>query len=163
MLRHSPFCLEVSLTLTPQNLAQHAGQQIALSEWIEIDQARIDAFAAATGDHQFIHVDPVRAAAGPFGATIAHGFLTLSLLAGEFMTRGGMPEIQGGKLTVNYGLNKVRFIAPVRVGRRLRNRAVLQGVEQGAGFVQLTVQNTIEIDGEDKPACIAETVFRVYV
>lgn len=156
------------MTLTPQNLAQHAGQQIALSEWIDIDQARIDAFAAATGDHQFIHVDPQRAAAGPFGATIAHGFLTLALLAGEFMTHGGMPDIQGGKMTVNYGLNKVRFIAPVRVGRRLRNRAVLQsveqgGVEQGAGFVQLTVQNTIEIDGEDKPACVAETVFRVYL
>ncbi|THF87285.1 MaoC family dehydratase [Deinococcus sp. KSM4-11] len=146
-----------------EELAAHVGQEVALSAWIEIDQARIDAFAAATGDHQFIHVDPERAAHGPFGATIAHGFLTLSLLAGEFMTRGGAPHIDGSRLTVNYGLNRVRFITPVKVGSTLRNRAVLLAVEPGDGYVQITVLNTIEIDGEPRPACTAESVFRVYV
>lgn len=151
------------MTLTPQNIAQYVGQQVALSEWVQIDQARIDTFARATGDFQFIHVDAEQAAAGPFGTTIAHGFLTLSLLAGELMTCGGMPDIVGGKMTVNYGLNRVRFIAPVRVGRRIRSRAVLLGAEPGQGYLQLTVQNTIEIEGEEKPACTAETVFRVYL
>lgn len=144
-------------------LAAHVGQQIALSEWVPITQPRINAFAEATGDHQFIHVDAEKAAAGPFGTTIAHGFLTLALLAGDFMTLGGMPQIAGGKMTVNYGMNKVRFIAPVKVGSSLRNRAVLQQAEQHPGFWQLTIQNTIEIQGEEKPACIAETVFRVYL
>lgn len=150
-------------TINASDLAAHVGQEIALSQWVPISQERINAFADATGDHQFIHVDADKAAAGPFGTTIAHGFLTLALLAGDFMTLGGMPHIDGGKMTVNYGLNKVRFIAPVRVGSSLRNRAVLQQVEQHPNFLQLTVQNTIEIQGEDKPACIAETVFRVYL
>ncbi|WP_155300014.1 MaoC family dehydratase [Deinococcus kurensis] len=149
--------------LRPDELAAHVGQQVALSEWVEVTQARIQAFADATGDQQFIHVDPERAAQGPFGGTIAHGFLTLSLLAGEFMTRGGSPEIEGARMVVNYGLNRVRFIAPVRAGARLRNRAVLQAAEPGTGFVQITVLNTIEIDGSDKPACTAESVFRVYL
>ncbi|GHF36768.1 MaoC family dehydratase [Deinococcus metalli] len=149
--------------MRPDELAAHVGQPVALSEWIEITQDRIDAFADATGDHQFIHVDPERAAQGPFGTTIAHGFLTLSLLAGDFMTRGGAPHIDGARLTVNYGLNRVRFITPVRVGARLRNRAVLQAAEPGDGYVQITVLNTIEIDGEARPACTAESVFRVYV
>lgn len=139
------------------------GQEVALSEWILVDQARINAFADATGDHQFIHVDAEKAAQGPFGTTIAHGFLTLSLLAGEFMTHGGSLRIEGGKMTINYGLNRVRFMSPVKAGSRLRNRAVLQGVEDGQGYVQVTVQNTIEIEGEDKPACITESVFRVYL
>ena len=151
------------MPLTPQNIAQHVGQQVALSEWVTVDQARIDAFARATGDFQFIHVDAEKAAAGPFGTTIAHGFLTLSLLAGEFATHGGSLRLEGGKMTINYGLNRVRFLTPVRVGSRLRNRAVLQHVEQGQGYLQITVQNTIEIDGQDKPACIAESVFRVYL
>jgi len=149
--------------LRPDELAGKVGQQVALSEWVEVTQARIQAFADATGDQQFIHVDPERAAQGPFGGTIAHGFLTLSLLAGEFMTRGGSPEIEGARMVVNYGLNRVRFIAPVRAGTRLRNRAVLQAAEPGTGFVQITVLNTIEIDGSDKPACTAESVFRVYL
>ncbi|AWT37650.1 MaoC family dehydratase [Deinococcus arenae] len=149
--------------MNPQDLQTHLGQQVALSEWVEVTQARIQAFADATGDQQFIHVDPERAAQGPFGGTIAHGFLTLSLLAGEFMTRGGSPEIEGARMVVNYGLNRVRFIAPVRAGARLRNRAVLQAAEPGTGFVQITVLNTIEIDGSDKPACTAESVFRVYL
>lgn len=147
----------------PEELSPSVGQEVALSAWVEITQARIDAFAHATGDHQFIHVDQEKAAQGPFGTTIAHGFLTLSLLAGEFMTHGGAPHIEGARLTVNYGLNRVRFITPVRVGARLRNRAVLQAAEPGDGFVQITVANTIEIDGETRPACTAESVFRVYL
>lgn len=146
-----------------EELAGKVGQEIARSEWIPVTQERINAFADATGDHQFIHINPEKAAQGPFGTTIAHGFLTLSLLAGEFMTHGGMPDIQGARITVNYGLNKVRFIAPVKVGSSLRNRGVLQALEQGAGYLQITVQNTIEVQGEDKPACVAEVVFRVYL
>ncbi|UBV45133.1 MaoC family dehydratase (plasmid) [Deinococcus taeanensis] len=149
--------------MKPQDLQAHVGQQVALSAWTEITQERINAFAAATGDHQFIHVDAERAAQGPFGTTIAHGFLTLSLLAGDFMSLGGAPQIEGARLTVNYGLNRVRFITPVRSGARLRNRAVLQAAEPGAGFVQITVANTIEIEGEARPACTAESVFRVYL
>lgn len=150
-------------TLTPASVADHIGQEVARSEWILVDQERIDAFAAATGDHQFIHVDPVRAGAGPFGTTIAHGFLTLSMLAGEFMNTGGAPHIEGAKMVVNYGLNRVRFITPVRSGARLRNRAVLVSAETGTGHLQLTVLNTIEIEGEDRPACTAESIFRVYL
>lgn len=149
--------------MKPTELGAHLGEQVALSEWIEITQERINAFADATGDHQFIHVDAAQAAAGPFGAPIAHGFLTLSLLAGEFSQRGGAVRIEGGRMTVNYGLNRVRFISPVRVGRRLRNRAVLQAADHGEGFVQITVLNTIEIEGEERPAATAESVFRVYL
>lgn len=145
------------------DLQAKLGQQIALSEWVPITQERIQAFANATGDQQFIHTDPVRAAAGPFGAPIAHGFLTLSLLAGELANAGGGVQIDGGKLTVNYGLNKVRFVAPVKVGSRIRNRAVLQELEEGQGYAQLTVVNTIEIEGQDKPACVAESLLRVYL
>lgn len=145
------------------DLQAKLGQQIALSEWVPITQERIQAFADATGDQQFIHTDSVRAAAGPFGAPIAHGFLTLSLLAGELANAGGGVQIDGGKLTVNYGLNKVRFVAPVKVGSRIRNRAVLQELEEGQGYAQLTVVNTIEIEGQDKPACVAESLLRVYL
>ncbi|UQN09966.1 MaoC family dehydratase [Deinococcus sp. QL22] len=150
-------------TLVAAELPQHIGQEVALSEWIEITQERINAFADATGDHQFIHVDAEQAAAGPFGTTISHGFLTLSLLAGEFMNRGGAPQIEGVRMTVNYGLNRVRFIAPVPAGSRLRNRAVLQSAEAGAGYMQISVLNTIELEGSDKPAATAESVFRVYL
>lgn len=151
-----------------EELSGYTGQEVALSEWIEITQSRIDAFAHATGDHQFIHVDAQRAAAGPFGTTIAHGFLTLSLLAGEFMSRGGAPHIEGAQLVVNYGLNRVRFITPVRPGARLRNRALLEAAQHSSvdapqDFVQITVLNTVEIEGEARPACTAESVFRVYL
>ena len=145
------------------DLQARLGQQLALSEWVPITQERVQAFADATGDQQFIHTDPVRAAAGPFGAPIAHGFLTLSLLAGELANAGGGVRIDGGQLAVNYGLNRVRFMAPVRVGSRIRNRAVLQALEEGQGYVQLTVLNTIEIEGQDKSACVAESLLRVYL
>ena len=144
-------------------LQARLGQQLALSEWVPITQERVQAFADATGDQQFIHTDPVRAAAGPFGVPIAHGFLTLSLLAGELANAGGGIRIDGGQLTVNYGLNKVRFVVPVKVGSRIRNRAALQALDEGQGYVQLTVVNTIEIEGQDKPACVAESLFRVYL
>ncbi|MBZ9713616.1 MaoC family dehydratase [Deinococcus multiflagellatus] len=149
--------------MKPAELAAHLGQEVACSGWVEVTQARIDAFAHATGDHQFIHTDPVRAAAGPFGGTVAHGFLTLSLLAGEFMTQGGVPTIEGARLVVNYGLNRVRFITPVRAGARLRARAVLQAAQEGEGHVQLTLGNTIEIEGEARPACTAEVVYRIFL
>ena len=145
------------------DLSSQIGQQIALSEWVLITQERVNAFAEATGDRQFIHVDPQRAAQTPFGGPIAHGFLTLSLLAGEFAVTGGSPRLEGARMVVNYGLNRVRFVAPVPVGSRLRNRSVLQGVEEGAGYLQLTLLNTIEIEGQDKPAAIAETLMRVYL
>ena len=145
------------------DLQARLGQQLALSEWVPITQERVQAFADATGDQQFIHTDPVRAAAGPFGVPIAHGFLTLSLLAGELANAGGGIRIDGGQLTVNYGLNKVRFVVPVKVGSRIRNRAALQALDEGQGYVQLTVVNTIEIEGQDKPACVAESLFRVYL
>ena len=149
--------------LTPQQLPALTGQELAVSEWVTVTQERIDLFAEATGDHQFIHVDPDKAARGPFGTTVAHGFMSLSMLAGDFLSGGGMPEISGAKMLLNYGLNRVRFPAPVRVGSRLRSRATLQSVEQGQGFLQLTVVNTIEIEGESKPACTAESLFRVYL
>ena len=149
--------------LTPQQLPGLVGQEIAVSDWVEVTQERINLFADATGDHQFIHVDPERAAQGPFGTPVAHGFMSLSMLAGDFLNGGGMPAIEGARVTLNYGLNRVRFPTPVRVGSRLRSHATLQSVEQGQGFLQMTVLNTIEIDGESKPACVAETVFRVYL
>ena len=151
----------MSLKLT--DLSTLTGQEIAVSDWITVDQRRIDQFAAATGDHQFIHTDPEKAAQGPFGTTVAHGFLALSMLAGEFLSAGGMPDISGAKLLLNYGLNRVRFITPMPVGCRLRSRATLQDISAGEGFWQLTVSNVIEMEGASKPACTAESVFRVYV
>ena len=149
--------------LTPEDLPALVGQELAVSEWVTVTQERINLFADATGDHQFIHVDPEKAAQGPFGTTVAHGFMSLSMLAGDFLTGGGLPQITGARLFLNYGLNRVRFPAPVRVGSRLRSHATLQGVEQGQDYLQITVQNTIEIGGEAKPACTAESVFRVYL
>jgi acyl dehydratase len=131
------------------------GQELGTSDWHLIDQTRIDAFAAATGDHQWIHVDPARAAAGPFGATVAHGFLTLSLLPMLFETGFAIDDVRMG---INYGLNKVRFPAPVRVGSRLRGRFVLQSFEPIPGGAQMVVLSTVEIEGGAKPACVAESV-----
>ncbi|MFO1297889.1 MAG: MaoC family dehydratase [Rubrivivax sp.] len=143
------------------DLERLIGQEIGLSDWIEVDQRRIDLFADATEDHQWIHVDPARAAAGPFGTTVAHGFLTLSLLAPMFASAF---RVDGVRMGINYGLNKVRFPAPVRVGSRVRGRFVLLAYEpiEGNG-VQLTVRVTVEMEGSDKPACVAESVTRRYV
>lgn len=138
------------------------GTELGVSEWIDIPQERIDQFADVTGDHQFIHVNPERAAQTPFGSTIAHGYLTLSLLAK--MAGDVMPGLEGTKMGVNYGLNKVRFMAPVKSGKRVRGRFVLQDVtERAPGTYQSTVAVTVEIDGEDKPALAAEWVTLAYV
>ena len=136
------------------------GQHVADSDWITIDQHRIDLFADATGDHQWIHVDPVRAAAGPFGATVAHGFLTLSLL--PEMSASAM-EVRDTRMGVNYGLNRVRFPAPVPVGSRLRGRLKMLSYEPIEGGAQVTMEVTMEREGSAKPVCIAESVSRRYV
>ena len=141
-------------------LQHRVGEVVGTSDWLVIDQNRIDTFAEATGDHQWIHVDPQRAATGPFGKTIAHGFLTLSLLP-TFMTNAF--EVRNVKMGVNYGLNKVRFVQPVPVGSRLRGHFKVQSWEplEGNG-AQVTYEMTIEIEGSAKPACIAETILRVF-
>ena len=136
------------------------GQVIGASDWIVVDQARIDRFADATGDHQWIHVDPVRAAAGPFGSTVAHGFLTLSLL--PEMAASAF-QVRNSRMGVNYGLNRVRFPAPVPVGSRLRGRFKLIAYEPIDGGAQLTFEVTMEREGSDKPVCVAESVARRYV
>lgn len=142
---------------TLASLQALVGMHLATSPWVTIDQRRIDLFAEATGDHQWIHVDPVRAAAGPYGTTIAHGFLTLSLLP-ELNARA--MQIDDVKMSVNYGLNKVRFTAPVPAGSRLRGQIRLKAWEAIAGGAQLTTEITIEREGGDKPVCIAEAVSR---
>ena len=140
------------------------GQEIAVSEWVTIDQRRIDLFAEATGDHQWIHVDPKRAADGPYGSTIAHGYLTLALIP---MLTAQAIDIQNIKMGVNYGLNKVRFPAPVKVNSRLRGRfklvsmGPLPPINGMAGF-EMTFDITIECEGSDKPACSAQSVARRY-
>ncbi|MBE7193505.1 MaoC family dehydratase [Gordonia polyisoprenivorans] len=131
------------------------GEDLGSGEWLEITQERVNQFAEATGDHQWIHVDPERAKAGPFGAPIAHGFLTLSLLP---MLAGSIFTVEGPKLVINYGLNKVRFPNPVPVGSRIRANAVITSVEEGPKGVTMVVRNTVEIEGADKPACVAENV-----
>jgi len=135
------------------------GLELGPSEWQEIPQERIDAFADATGDHQWIHVDPERAAAGPFGGTIAHGFLTLSLLPHWTF---GLMHVEDASAAINYGLNKVRFPAPVPVGSRLRASYRIVDVSEVAGGVQVTTAATVEREGSDKPVCVAETVSRYY-
>lgn len=136
-------------------IAAAAGQELGVSEWVAITQDRIDMFADATGDRQWIHVDPERAAEGPFGATVAHGYLTLSML--PFL--GAQVFAFAGNLArVNYGLNKVRFVSPVRVGAKIRDRVEMLEVVDIEKGQQVTLQHTIEIKNTDKPACVAETV-----
>lgn len=133
------------------------GTEVGQSEWILIDQPMIDGFADISHDHQFVHVDPVAAAATPFGGTIAHGFLTLSLISG--MIYSAAPLIAGSRMGLNYGLNAVRFLQPVRSGRRVRGRFLLAKVaERAPGQWQSTFTVTVEIEGEDKPALVAEWV-----
>lgn len=136
------------------------GKEIGISEWIAVEQQRIDQFAEATGDHQWIHVDPVRAADGPFGKTIAHGFLTLSLVPEMFATAFDIRDVRMG---VNYGLNRVRFMAPVRVGSQLRGRFKLLAFEPLEGGAQLVTEASLELQGSAKPACVAESVSRHFV
>jgi len=136
------------------------GRDLGTSEWIEITQDRIDLFAGATGDHQWIHVDPQRAATGPFGGTIAHGYLTLSL-SNAFMPE--IVEVRGVSMGVNYGTGKVRFPAPVPVGSRIRGSATLTAVEEVAGGIQTTIVMTVEIEGGSKPACVVESISRFLI
>lgn len=148
---------------TVGELRELIGQEIGVSDWLEITQERVNQFADATGDHQYIHVDPERAAKTFFGGTIAHGYLTLSLIPALSGTRQGVKIDLGGKMGVNYGLNKVRFTSPVPVGKRIRSRTTLLAVEEiGEHAVQTTNQVVIEVEGGDKPACIAETLGRTY-
>ena len=133
------------------------GAELGPTEWLEITQQRVDLFADATEDHQWIHVDPERAASGPFGGTIAHGLLTLSLLP-HFTHQ--LYTVDNIAMAINYGYNKVRFITPVRVGAKLRARAVIASVAQLDNAVQATVNTTVEIEGADKPAAVAESIVR---
>ena len=140
---------------TFDELGKAVGEDLGTSEWLEVTQDRVDAFADATGDHQWIHVDVERAASGPFGGTIAHGYLTLSLIP-YLGSQVFSLETPGAKL--NYGVNKVRFPSPVRVGSRIRSHVVMGEVTDLPTGKQLTFRHTIEIEGHDKPACVAETV-----
>jgi len=140
-------------------LANAGGTDLGASDWLRIDQERIDTFAAATGDHQWIHVDPERAAEGPFGRTIAHGFLTLSLLP---VLQHQIYDVTGISMAVNVGLNKVRFLAPVPVGSRVRARATITEVTELDGAVQVVFATTLEIEGVDKPAAVVESIARFF-
>jgi acyl dehydratase len=145
---------------TLQEVADLVGQELAVSDWIEITQERINLFAQATGDHQWIHVDPQRANQGPFGSTIAHGFLTLSLMPSFF---DSAMKVQATRMAVNYGVNKVRFTSPVPVGSKLRARISLKSADpiDPQGF-QMTYAVVVEREGADKPVCVAETIARRY-
>ena len=143
-----------------RSLRDRIGEEIAVGDWFEITQARIDQFAEATGDAQWIHVDPARAAAeSPFKTTIAHGFLTLSLLSS--LIRDAM-TFHGLRMAINYGMNRMRFVAPVPAGSRIRARFMLISVEDTSGSVQVTWQVTIEREHSDKPCCVAEWIVRYY-
>jgi acyl dehydratase len=141
-------------------LASRTGEEIAVSDWLEISQARIDQFAAATGDHQWIHVDPARAAASPLKTTIAHGFLTLSLISTLIRSAMTFPAL---RMAINYGVNRVRFIAPVPSGARIRARFAPASVADAPdGSIQVTWTATIEREHADKPCCVAEWIVRYY-
>ena len=148
--------------MTVKEMKELIGKEVSLGDWLEVTQDRINQFADCTGDHQWIHVDLEKAAKGPFGKPIAHGYLTLSLLPA--LQSGTRFSIKGTKMGINYGLNKVRFLTPVPVGSRIRTRGVLSGVEEKeGGRILLTTTHTIEIEGGQKPVCVAETLSLVYI
>jgi acyl dehydratase len=150
----------VTTTTTMAEVSGLVGRELGTSEWFEVTQDRVDTFADATGDHQWIHVDVERAEAeSPFGGPIAHGYLTLSLLVPLFAQ---VLVVTDTAMAVNYGLNKVRFPSPVPVGSRVRLTATLKDVEQVTGGLQLTLSAVVEREGSEKPACIAEPVYRYY-
>jgi acyl dehydratase len=143
---------------TPAALKQAVGRHLGTSEWLEITQERIDLFAEATGDHQWIHVDPERARHGPFGKTIAHGYLTLSLVS-LFLPQ--IVEVRGISMGVNYGTDRVRFPAPVPVGSRVRGSAeLIEAEEVKGGAVQAKIRVTVEIEGHERPGCVVDTISR---
>ncbi|PJE06016.1 MaoC family dehydratase [Mycobacterium sp.] len=139
------------------DFASAAGTELGPTDWIPVDQQRVDLFADATDDHQWIHIDAERAVAGPFGGTIAHGLLTLSLLP-HFMHQ--LYAVENIKMAINYGFNKVRFITPVPVGRRVRAKATISEVKTLDTAVQATVVTTVEVEGSDKPAAVIESIVR---
>ncbi len=143
----------------PAELKAAEGNHLGYSDWLEITQDRIDKFADATGDHQWIHVDPERAKDGPFGACIAHGYLTQSLV-NMFLPQ--IVEVRGISMGVNYGADKLRFPAPVPVGSRIRGGGELLKVEEVKGGVQVTIRVTVEIEGGDRPGCVIDTISRYY-
>lgn len=148
----------------PAELKDHVGQELGVSEWFRIDQDRINAFADATLDHQFIHVDPDKAKATPFGGTIAHGYLTISLLPYLQSTIEGFIMPKGTKMGMNYGFDKLRFMAPVQVDKQIRARAkLLDATEKKPGQWLLKLEYTVEIEGEDKPALVAEWLLLYFV
>ncbi|MER5769415.1 MaoC family dehydratase [Streptomyces sp. NPDC001985] len=150
---------EPRIFTSADELRAGVGERLGYSDWLEIDQRRIDLFAEATGDHQWIHVDPERAAAGPFGTTIAHGYLTLSLLPALVPQ---VLRVEGMRMGLNYGTDKVRFPAPVPVGSRLRATAELRSAVDAGGGVQVTALVTVEREGGEKPVCVADSVSRYY-
>jgi acyl dehydratase len=147
---------------TVEELKTLVGEEMRVGPWVEITQERVNAFADVTGDHQYIHVDPERAAQTFFGGTIAHGYLTLSMLPLLGKDATGIKVDLGGRMGVNYGLDRVRFTAPVPVGKRIRSRSKLLEVIEGKGYVQTKYEQTIEVEGSERPACIAETIGRTY-
>ncbi len=150
-------------TITPQELQTKVGEHLGTSEWVLVDQEMINKFADATGDHQFIHIDEEKAKLTPFGGTIAHGFLTLSLIP-MLGQKTDAPKIEGIKMGVNYGGNKVRFLAPVRSGKRVRSHVkLLELDEKRPGQWQQTNEITVEIEGEEKPALIAEWITQFFI
>ena len=142
-----------------EELRALVGEELGVSDWLEITQERIDQFADATGDHQWIHVDPERAKDGPFGTTIAHGYLTMSLAAGLVPS---VVRVQGFSMAINYGIDKLRFPAPVPVGSKLRVHVQLTAVDDVANGIQSTYRLTFEVDGSEKPACVADVLYRWY-
>lgn len=143
----------------PEALKETVGGHLGHSDWLVLDQERIDLFAEATGDHQWIHTDPDRARGGPFGTTIAHGYLTLSLV-NYFLPQ--ILEVRGTSMGVNVGVNRVRFPAPVPVGSRIRGGAEVVSAEDAGEGVQAVIRVTVEVEGSQKPACVADTVSRYF-
>ena len=147
-------------TIDVRSLADHVGRELGVSDWLTISQAQINQFADATGDHQWIHIDTAKAATdSPFKTTIAHGFLTLSLISQ--LLRGAI-QFEGTRMTINYGLNRVRFVSAVPSGSRVRGRFTLASVEEAGGAIQAVWQATIEREGAEKPVCVAEWLVRYY-
>jgi acyl dehydratase len=155
--------MEITLMATrfekPADLLDAVGKHLGFSDWETVDQQRIDQFANATGDHQWIHVDPEKAADGPFGKTIAHGYLTLSM-ANLFLPQ--VMQVDNTSMGVNYGCEKVRFPSPVPVGSRIRGGGEVMSAEEVKGGIQVVVRMTIEIEGADRPACVVDTISRFY-
>jgi len=149
----------VAIFHSAEELRAAPGREAGPTGWITVEQSRINAFAAATDDHQWIHVDPARAATGPFGSTIAHGYLTLSLVN---LFLPDLVRVENAKMGVNYGTEKVRFPAAVKVNARIRGRAQVLEATDVPGGVQIVVRVTIEIEGGDRPACVADTISRFY-